>query len=256
MGERRSDQLSSVTNALRILQEFSNSKTVVYVSELAVVLDVSKSTISRLVRTLEAEGFLEKDTLTQGYILGKRLLTIAGILVNSNEIYREVGPVLSDLVQKTNESAQIAALDKGEVFYIYKITGPYYSNVNTQIGASNPLHATSTGKLLLAYEDERIVDEVLEQAREAYTEHTITNPIQFREELKKIRRQGYSLSVEELTLGNYSLAFPVRGFDGRVVCAISISGPLARLNNNRLKEYMRYMRQAADEASDRLGYDY
>lgn len=255
MGERRSDQLSSVTNALRILQEFSNSQTVVYVSELAKKLNVSKSTVSRLVRTLEAEDFLEKDTLTQGYILGNRLLTIAGILVNSNEIYREVGPVLNDLVQKTNESAQIAALDKGEVFYIYKLAGPYYSNTHTQIGASNPIHATSSGKLLLAFEDERIVDEILERPREAFTEHTITNPIQFREELKKIRRQGYSLSVEELTLGNYSLAFPVRGFDGRVVCAISISGPLSRLNNNRLKEFMRYMRQASEEASERLGYD-
>lgn len=257
MSVARSDQLSSVTNALRILQQFSNSKTVVYVTELAQELGVSKSTISRLVRTLENEGFLQKDFETQGYLLGKKLLTIAGIYVNTNEIYREVGPVLNELVQNTNESAQISSLDDNmDVFYIHKINGPYFSNVNTQIGMHNPIHATSSGKVLLAYAESEVIEEVINRPHEAYTEHTITNPIQFREELKKVRRQGYSVSIGEINSDNYSIAFPVRSFEGKVVCAISIVGPLSRLNNDRLKEHIRHIKQAAQEASERLGYDY
>lgn len=255
MTQQRTDQLSSVTNALRILKQFSNSKNIVFVSQLAKDLDLSKSTVSRLVRTLEKEDFLRKDIETQGYRLGNNLLTIAGILANTNEIYREVGPVLSEIVQKTNESAQIAAIDGTDVFYIHKVNGPYYSEASTQIGMRNPIHATSTGKVLLAFSDEDIIDQAVNLPHKAFTEHTITNPIQLRKELSKVRSQGYSFSVGELTEGNYSLAFPVRNFENKVVCAISIVGPLSRLNKDTMKEYMRYLKQGAQEASERLGYD-
>lgn len=255
MASKNSDTLSSVTNALRILEHFSNNRTVIYVGELAEELELSKSTISRLVRTLEHRGFLARDTQSQGYILGSKLLTIAGIYTNTNELYREVGPVLSEIVQKTNESAQIAAIDGSEVFYVHKINGPYYSDVGTQIGQKNPIHATSSGKLLLAYADDDIIEEVMNQSHQAFTEHTITNPIQLKKELDKIRSQGYSFSVGELTDGNYSLAFPVRDFENKVVCALSIVGPTTRMNKEKMKDYMRILKQGAQEASERLGYD-
>lgn len=253
--KKSTDQLSSVTNALRILEQFSNSRTVVYVGQLATDLDLSKSTVSRLVRTLETQQFLSRDTQTQGYRLGNKLLTIAGILANTNEIYREVGPVLNEIVQKTNESAQIAAIDGTEVFYIHKISGPYYSEAHTQIGMKNPIHATSTGKVLLAYSNENIIEKAINLPHQAFTEHTITNPIQLKKELSKVRGQGYSFSVEELTEGHYSLAFPVWNYENEVVCALSIVGPLSRLNKDKMKDYMRYLRQGAQEASERLGYD-
>lgn len=251
----KTDQLSSVTNALRILEQFSNTRTVIYVSQLAKELDLSKSTVSRLVRTLENQNFLSRDTQSQGYRLGNKLLTIAGILANTNEIYREVGPVLSEIVQKTNESAQIAAIDGTDVFYIHKVSGPYYSDINTQIGMKNPIHATSTGKVLLAYSNDNIIEEAIHQPLQAFTEHTITNSIQLKKELSKVRSQGYSFSVEELTEGNYSLAFPVWNYQNRVVCALSIVGPLSRMNKDKLKDFMRILRQGAQEASERLGYD-
>lgn len=255
MTEKRSDQLSSVSNALRILEHFSNNQTVVYVGELAKELGLSKSTISRLVRTLEQHDFLARDPHSQGYLLGNKLLTIAGIYTNTNELYREVGPVLSEIVQKTNESAQIAAIDGSEVFYVHKMNGPYYSDAGTQIGQKNPIHATSSGKLLLAYSDEAIIDEVASQPLQALTEHTITNSIQFKKELSKIRSQGYSFSVGELTEGNYSLAFPVYNYEDKVVCALSIVGPVTRMNKDKMKDYMRILKSAAQEASERLGYD-
>lgn len=188
-------------------------------------------------------------------MLGNKLLTIAGIFANTNEIYREVGPVLSDIVQRTNESAQIAAIDGTDVFYIHKMNGPYYSDVNTQIGMKNPIHATSTGKVLLAYSDEKTIDNAINLPHSAFTEHTITNPIQLKKELSKVRSQGYSFSVGELSEGNYSLAFPVWNYENEVVCALSIVDPLTRMNKDKLKDYMRILRQGAKEASERLGYD-
>ncbi|RPA60481.1 IclR family transcriptional regulator [Aerococcus agrisoli] len=253
--ESNNDQLKSVSNALRILEYFSNTRTVIYVSEIAKEMNLSKSTVSRLVRTLEKEKFLEKDIYSQGYILGKKILAIAGVLSNTNEIYRELSPVLSDIVQATKESAQIAALDGTDVYYISKISGPYYADINTQIGLKHPFHATGTGKVLMAYQDEATIDAALSQDLEAFTEHTLTNPIRVRKELSKVKEQGYSLSIEEMTYGNYSLAFPVRNYENKVVCSLSIVGPLSRVNNQKLKEYMHILRDATMDASERLGYE-
>ena len=86
---------------------------------------------------------------------------------------------------------------------------PYYSDINTQIGMKNPVHATSTGKVLLAYSDEETIEKAINLPHSAFTEHTITKPIQLKKELSKVRSQGYSFSVDELPESNYSRAFPV-----------------------------------------------
>ena len=132
---------------------------------------------------------------------------------------------------------------------------PYYSDINTQIGMKNPVHATSTGKVLLAYSDEETIEKAISFPHSAFTEHTITNPNQLKKELSKVRSQGYSFSVGELTENNYSLAFPILNYENEVVCALSIVGPLTRMNKDKLEDYMRILRQGAQEASERLGYD-
>ncbi|MBA5730151.1 hypothetical protein HW423_10180 [Aerococcaceae bacterium INB8] len=93
------------------------------------------------------------------------------------------------------------------------MNGPYYSDIYTQIGMKNPVHATSTGKVLLAYSDEETIEKAINFPHSAFTEHTITNPNQLKKELSKVRSQGYSFSVGELTENNYSLAFPVLNYE-------------------------------------------
>lgn len=251
----QNDTLKSVRNSLLILKKFSNKQSTVYVSQLADELGLAKSTISRLVRTLESEGFLSKDRQSNGYKLGPEVLTLGGIMTSNNILYTEVSPVLNDVVQQTQEAGQIAIWEDGYIFYINKLVGPYYSNISTQLGSRNPFHATSNGKVLLAYQSEEKIEEFVYQPHEAFTEYTITNPIHLYNEIKKVRAQGYCYSKEELTRGNYSLAYPVFNYEDMNVCSISISGPLARLNDARLKEYKRILKEAAREASDRLGFD-
>lgn len=253
--DKTKDQLSSVTNAMKILDIFSNTRTVIYVSEIAQELGLSKSSVSRLVRTLESGKFLEKDPHSQGYILGKKILSIGGILANTNEIYREVSPVLVQVVQETGEGAQVAALDGNDVYYISKLSGPYFTDGHTQIGLTNPFHATGTGKVIMAYQDEERIRKALAGELRAFTEYTITNPIQLEKEFEKIRQQGYSFTVEEMTLGNYSLAFPVRNWENKVICSLSIVGPLSRLSKEKRKNYTSILRNAATIASERLGYE-
>lgn len=247
--------LSSVTKALRVLKIFNTTNPVWRVGEIAEILNLSKSTASRIVQTLVDENFLVKDKKSPGYRLGSATLALGGQFVGENELYQDVAPVLNKLVLETGESAHIAIKNNRSVLYLNKQIGPYYADIQTQTGADNPIHATSSGKVLLAHSDEDTIDIILSGELEAYTEHTLTNPIKIRKQLEAIRQQGYSFSSEELTEGNYSIAAPVFNYEGEIVCAIAIVGPITRLTPKNKDRYTRLLIRAANEASERLGYD-
>lgn len=247
--------LSSVTKALRVLKVFSSKRPVWRVGELADKLDLSKSTASRIIQTLVEEGFLIKDTESPGYRLGSATLALGGHFVSNNELYQEVAPVLNKLVLETGETAHIAIKNNRKVLYLNKQIGPFYSDIETQTGSDNPVHATSSGKILLAYSDEATIETILGGELEAYTEHTVTNPLQIKKQLKEIRDLGYALSRSELMPDNYSIATPVFNYNGEIVCAITLVGPITRLTKQKEERFTRLLIRAAEEASERLGYD-
>ncbi len=255
MTQATAEALSSVAKAARILKSFSVHSPVWRVGELSEKLGFSKSTVSRLIQTLVEEDFLMEDEEGPGYRLGSALLYLGGNYINDSELYNEVSPVLNKLVLETGESAHIAVKNKKKVLYLNKQVGPYYSDIETLTGSVNPVHATSSGKVLLAYSPEEVVEEIINGDLEAYTEHTLTNPIRLRQEIEEVRKNGYANSMEELALGNYSISAPVFDYDGEVVCAISIVGPLSRLTKEKLTRFNRLIVRSSKEASERLGYD-
>ena len=255
MSEKRSGQLSSVKNALRILRSFTVANPVRRVSDLAEEIGGSKSTVSRLISTLVSEEFLAPDRDTAGYRLGYSVLTLGGALTSTSELYREVAPVLNDIVLQTGESAHVAVLEGQDVIYLNKNAGPYYSNIMTSVGAHNAAYAASSGKVMLSEADPEVIDQIFEEGVKAFTEHTITNPIKFKKELDKVRRQGYAISIEEISKNNYSIAVPVRDQSGKIACAITVVGPLSRVNKGKLEQFIKIMKAAAFDASERLGYD-
>lgn len=249
------ETLSSVSKALRILKAFDSDTPVWRVGELSEKIGFSKSTVSRLIQTLLEEDFLADDHEGPGYRLGSALLKLGGHYVSENELYNEVAPVLNKLVLETGESAHIAVKNKHKVLYLNKQIGPYYSDIKTQTGSINPAHATSSGKVLLAYSPEDTINIIVNSDLEAFTEHTITNPIQLKRNFEKIRQQGYAISMEELAIGNYSIAAPVYNHESEIVCAITIVGPVVRLTKEKLERFCRLIVRSAREASERLGYD-
>ena len=253
--ENKEANLSSVAKALRVLKSFDDKNAVWRVGELATELGFSKSTVSRLIQTLVEEDFLMQDEESPGYRIGSALLSLGGHFVSNNELYQEVAPVLNKLVLETGESAHIAVRNRSKVLYLNKQIGPYYSDIATQTGAINPAHATSSGKVLLAYTPEARVKEIFEETLEAYTEHTLTNRLKLEQELEQVRQQGYAISKEELAVGNYSIAAPVYNFENEVVCAVTIVGPIARLTPQKEDRFIRILIRSAREASERLGYD-
>ncbi|MBG9983062.1 IclR family transcriptional regulator [Aerococcaceae bacterium DSM 111020] len=248
--------LESVSNALKVLKSFSQETPVKRVGEIAEELNISKSTASRLIKTLQAEGFLIHDEHSPGYRLGKEILSLGGIFTSSYEFYSDIGPYLNELVSITKENAHLAIISGDEVIYLIKYMGPYYSNTKIEVGNVNPPHATSSGKILLAYADNSVVDYVLQQGLTAFTENTITNPIKLRKEFEKIRRQKYVVSIGEYDIDNLSIAAPVFDIDGKVVSAIGVAGPLSRINSEeKIQNIKREVIKTAKYASEILGWE-
>lgn len=201
------------------------------------------------------EGLLASDEASRGYKLGSAILALGGNYVTVSELHQEVAPVLNQVVLDTGESAHIVIRNNLQVLYLNKHFGPYFSNIQTQTGKLNPVHATSSGKVLLAYSSEDKIDIILNQPLITYTEYTLTNPLQIRKLLPKVKKQGYAFSNEELTIGNYSLSVPVFNMEGENVCALTLVGPTSRLTPAKKEQYIRTLIKAGKTASERLGYD-
>lgn len=248
-------RLSSVTNALRILKAFSTFEPSKRVTDLAKSLGLAKSTVSRLLSTLASEGFVVKDEKTHEYKLGLSVLTLSGILTNNLDIHSEAAPVLNNLVNSTGETAHLAILDGIDTIYIHKEECNHPVRILTHLGRRNPSYCTSSGKVLLAFNNDNIVDQVIENGLVAHTSNSITNPDELRSELETIQSKGYAVSTEELTEGTRSIAAPIKDYTGKVVSAITVVGPIQRMTNNKIPAFSKAVIKASKEASERLGYD-
>lgn len=247
--------LSSVKNTLQILKSFSINKPTIKVSELAESLGLAKSTVSRIMKTLASEGFVVKDQKTGEYRLGLTVLTLGGLVSNNFEFNQETVPVLNEVVEKTKETAHLAILDGLDAIYIKKKECNHPVRILTHIGRRNPTYCTSSGKVLMAFHEGNLVEEVISNGLTRYTKNTITNPNELKAEIKKVKEQGYAVSTEELTEGTRSIAAPIRDHTGKVVYAINAVGPIQRMQNHKIPTIAQILIHAANKTSEGLGFD-
>lgn len=247
--------LSSVKNALRILRSFTMEEPEKKVSDLATLLGLNKSTVSRTMSTLASEGFVYKNPETNKYRLGFSILTLSGIVNSNMDIYRESIPVLNKLVESTGETSHISIMDHLDVIYVHKVECNHPVKVLTHVGRRNPLYCTSSGKILLAYsKDEHLLEKVIEGKLKKFTKNTITNPKHLKEHLKEVRENGYAYTVEEYTEGVSSIAAPVYDYQGHVIAAIAIVGPKQRIQSQKVNSLAKRVISAANDISYRMGY--
>lgn len=255
VNEKQEDQhLSSVKNALRILRSFSMEEPEKKISDLSTSLGINKSTVSRTMATLASEGFVYKDPETRKYRLGLSILSLSGIVNSHMDIYKESQSVLNRLVETIGETAHISVLDNDEVIYLQKVDCHHPVRVLTNVGKRNPPYCTSSGKVLLAYSEDQLVDRVIQKGLIKYTKNTITDPIKLRAHLNQIKESGYTFSSEEILEGVNSIAAPVYDYRGKVIAALAIVGPKQRIQSNKVPGYVKKVMQAAMEISNRMGY--
>jgi DNA-binding IclR family transcriptional regulator len=245
--------LQSVTRAIRALELIAEAGSL-GVTELGRALDVHKATASRLIATLAERGLLERDPLTEKYRLGFGLIRLAGAAMAGLDLVRTAHPILEGLAERTRETVNLGVLSGDAVVYVDQISGTRAIVSVSWVGRSTPLHCSSNGKVLLANmpDDER--DRLLARPLERPTASTIVDAAALVAQLRDVRIRGYAQTLEELEEGLNAVAAPVRGADGQVVAALSVSGPAFRMRPVDLPRIARLTMEAAGVVSRRLGY--
>lgn len=256
MTRQEQDQyyLSTVKNALRILNAFSVEQPEHRVSDLAAILGLNKSAVSRLLSTLASEGYVIKDPETQKYRLGLRILTLNSIVTSQLEINREARPILRQLVQEVGEAAHIAVLEGNEVVYLEQVESLHHVRILSYVGRRNPIHCTSSGKVMLAFQHPDFIEDFLRQKLERYTSATVTDPDVLRRQLAEIRASEFCSSVGEFLEDVVSFASPVRDYTKKVIAAVSVIGPKHRIKPQQHPFIRTRVIKAAREISRNLGY--
>ena len=244
--------VQSVDRALRILGILARSGES-GVTDIAAALEVHKSTAFRLVATLEQHGLVEQVEGRGKYRLGVGLLRLAGATSARLDVVQEARPLCKQLAATTGETVNLATLSGHSALYLDQIAGSSALQPHNWVGQHIPLHATSNGKVLLAWLPEAELDELLGRLP-ALTGATITTKPKFKRALASVREQGYAVAVDELEVGLTAIAAPVRNAHGDVICSMSLSGPTFRLVPERVGEVTPLLVEAADELSHRLGW--
>lgn len=224
------------------------------VTEVADELEVHKSTASRLLGVLENRGLVAQAKDRGKYFLGAGVLRLAGAAAVRLDISQEGVAVCRELADELGETTNIAVLDDNAAVNIMQARGAASVTAQNWLGRRTPLHATSSGKVLLAHLPPTLREGLLARALPRFTERTITGPAALRAELEAVVERGHAFAREELELGLAATAAPVRAHDGRVIGAISVSGPVYRLDSERLPELAERTAAAAADLSRRMGY--
>jgi len=218
-------------------------------------MGLHKSTVSRLMATLEEGGLLARNPETQRYRLGIELLGLAAQVASHTDVREIARPLLRQLASDCQESVNLVVLDGGQVVNLDQFVAPARQVKNIgRVGRRMWAHCTAAGKVLLAHLPPEELDLALAGELEAFTPHTITDPDRLRQELSRIRAQGYAIVQEELEEGLNAAAAPIYDHTAKVTAAISVAGPAYRVTPERFPELVSQLVTAAGQISERLGH--
>jgi DNA-binding IclR family transcriptional regulator len=198
------------------------------VTEVAERADLPKSTAARMLATLVDEGAVEQVPGDTAYRLGPRLITLAGGFSLTRSLAAIARPTLSELARTSGEAAGLGLPDGDLVHYVDQVDTVNPVLVRDWTGVRAPLHAVSSGQVLLAFRTPAAIERYLERPIERFTPNTLVEPDAIRDRLRDVRKRGYSWAIEEFDAGISSVAAPIADASGEVIAAVHVHGPSYR----------------------------
>jgi DNA-binding IclR family transcriptional regulator len=253
MSNRDAGPIQSVDRAAAILEILARDGEA-GVTEVARELGVHKSTASRLLAALDRRELVTQDAVRGRFRLGAGIVRLAGAAARGLDLVQESRPVCRALALQVGETVNIAILSGRDALYLDQVAGPAALSPHNWAGQRIPLHATSDGKVLLAYLPADEVAGHLDPPLRRFTDHTITTVAALADVLAEARRRGYATAVGELEEGLTAVAAPIRNAEGRVIASVSASGPGFRIRAERVDALAGAVRRAAGDISRRLGW--
>ena len=248
------DYVQSLERGFAVLLAFDEDLSTPTLTELANATGLSRPAVRRLLLTLQRLGYVRNQGTR--WSLTPRVLTIGQHYTASNARIELAQPHLLRLAEQTGESASLAELDGDDVVYVARVPVRRIMSINVSVGTRVPAHATSMGRVLLAWSGPEVISRFLERAQlKQLTSRTVVEPSQLRESLAEVRSQGFAVVAGELEEDLLSAAAPVRDRSGQVVAALASSTSTGRSDPARLRvEIAPLLVDVADGISADLGF--
>lgn len=251
---QRARRIKAVDHAIDVLEVLAAAGRPVGVSDLARQTGLSKAGVHHLLATLEARRFVMRDADSTRYKLSWALYELGSNVVRDVDLSRIARPFLDRLAVQTGESVLLGILDGDSVLYLDRGEAPAGLQMRANAGRRGPLHATASGKVLLAFAaDSTLLDKIVSRPLEKLTRTTITDPATLRHELAQARQRGYATCWQEREVGLCSVGVPLRDYRGYVVGSLTVAGPATRLTTGSLQSHLAPLLTTARRIEAHLG---
>ena len=239
----------TLEKGLDILGLFDDDHPSLSAQDIRRELNLSQSTLYRLLRSMKAKGWIEDDG-NGSFRPGLRILSLARVVRRQLTMGQFALPVMQELSQVTGETILLTVISGPHAVCIERVDGPLTVRVTLERGAVLPLHAGASATVLLAYADEALENAILAGPLHRYTENTVTDPTELRRKLECIRTAGFAFSNEEVDLGVRAVAAPVLSHGRGLVAALSLVAPAGRLPDADVPRVGALIKESAGQLSD------
>jgi IclR family transcriptional regulator, KDG regulon repressor len=229
-----SEPIRSVERALDVLLCFSGQTPELTMTQISEKVGIHKSTTHRFLATLEKKRFVQRDPKTGAYRLGIRLLQMAYLTLEQNDLRRIAAPSLRLLLEEHQETVHLSVLDGMDVVFVDVLESRQRVKLAAAIGQRLAACATASGKSMLAFMPEEAVQRMLKHGLLRHTQRTLCSPEAFLEDLSRVRERGFAFDEQELEDGINAVAAPVFDQHGYPMAAVAIAGPAYRLTHERM----------------------
>lgn len=249
--------IQSVERALKILDLFDERERELSITEISKRMNLHKSTVHSLLKTLQAHRYIAQNEENGRYLLGLKLFERGNMVVSYLDMRNVARKHLEWLSATTNLTIHLVVIDGKEGVYVDKVEGSGVTVVYSRIGRRVPIHTSAVGKSLVATKTDSELDQLLEGYE--YTRPTnksVSSKEEFLAEIEHARIAGYSIDNEENEPGIICFAVPVKDYSGKVIAAISMSMPASIASNETREYYVGILKECSSKISQGLGYEY
>ena len=248
--------VQSIERAITILRCFTEARPEWRVTELAHHLQLHKSTISRILATLEQEGLVAQHPETGKFHLGVGLISLAGVALGHLDARTVSQPHLNALVEISQETVNVTILDGNECVNIERVASPKPIRYVGWLGRRTPTYCTAAGQVLLAGLPEEKRAALLSQPLLAYTEKTIVDAAALQQTLAQVQQQGYAIVHEQFEEGFSGIAAAIHNHLGHIIGAVTISGPTYRIGPGQIEAFVEPILHTVACISADMGYQF
>lgn len=249
------DLVQSVDRALCILEILSDYENGLGIAEISEKANLHKSTVYRFINTLIFKGYVHQDIPTNKYLLTLKLFELGNKKIEKMNLISVAQPYLKELMENTDEVVHLVVREENELIYVSKVEPKKSIIMYTRIGMRKPMYCTSMGKAIMAELTEEEVQDIWDESDiQRYTDHTIINFSDLKNDLKDVKLKGYAIDNQEVETGIICLGVVLKDYTNKICGAISASGSTIHFTEDKIDFISKSLLDCADKISKELGY--